>query len=66
MWIISWDDFRKLVGDKWDPGLNMPFDPIASKEAETLSLKVAIINGKNLESFENFLDNKSFVGTLIG
>ena len=24
---ISWKDFRKIVGDKWDPGLNAPFDP---------------------------------------
>src|SRR3989344_5028238 len=26
---ISWHNFRKLVGNKWTPGLNMPFDPIA-------------------------------------
>ena len=26
---ISWEDFRKMVGDEWTPGKNTPFDPIA-------------------------------------
>jgi len=43
---ISWKNFRKIVGDKWDPGLNAPFDPVASKESEKLGLEVAIMNGK--------------------
>jgi len=62
---ISWKDFRKIVGDKWDPGLNAPFDPIASKEAEKLKLEVAIMNGKNLDNFEKYLNNKKFIGTVI-
>ena len=28
---ITWTDFRKLVGDEWIPGMNAPFDPVASK-----------------------------------
>lgn len=62
---ISWKNFRKIVGSKWIPGLSSPFDPEASKLAEKLKLKVAIINGKNLERLENFLDNKPFIGTVI-
>ncbi len=61
---ISWKKFRKLVGNKWDPGLNMPFDPIAAKEAERLGLKVIII-GKNLNNLKNFLDGKKFKGTVV-
>lgn len=61
---IAWKDFRKLVGNKWDPGLNMPFDPIAAREAERLGLKVVII-GKNLNNLKNFLDGKKFNGTVI-
>lgn len=63
---ISWADFRKIVGDKWKPGLNMPFDPIASKKAEQLGLKVQILNGRNLKNLENCLDEKKFEGTVIG
>lgn len=62
---ISWPDFRKIVGDKWSPGLSMPFDPRASKIAEKLKLKIIMINGKNLERLEDFLNNKPFIGTII-
>lgn len=62
---ISWKDFKKIVGDKWIPGANKPFDPVASKLAAKLKLKVAMINGKNLERFEDFLNNKPFIGTTI-
>lgn len=62
---ISWKGFRKLIPKKWDPGLNSPFDPVASKEAEKIGLEVAIINGKKLRELEHFLNDKKFVGTLI-
>lgn len=63
---ISWKDFRKLVGDKWDPGLNLPFDPVASKLSEKLKLCVIVMNGKPLSNLQNFLSGKKFKGTLIG
>lgn len=62
---ISWKDFRKLVGDKWDPGLNLPFDPIASKEAEKLSLEVVVMKGSDLENFKSYISGNSFKGTII-
>lgn len=62
---VTWKDFKKIVGDKWTPGLSMPFDPRASKMAEILKIKVIIINGKHLDRLENFLNNKPFVGTTI-
>jgi uridylate kinase len=61
---ISWSEFRKLVGSKWSPGLNMPFDPIASKEAEKYGIK-AIIIGKDLDNLRKVLDGKQFCGTTI-
>lgn len=62
---ISWHDFRKIIGNKWDSGLNLPFDPIASKLAEKLNLKVIILNGKNLSNLNNCLNKKNFEGTII-
>lgn len=62
---ISWKEFRKLVGNKWNPGLNVPFDPVASGEAQKLSLRVIIMNGSNLANLENFLNGKAFKGTII-
>jgi len=62
---IGWADFRKIVGNKWDPGLNLPFDPVASRLAEKMGLRVAILNGKNLPNLKNFLAGKKFKGTII-
>lgn len=62
---ISWTDFRKIVGNKWDPGLNAPFDPIASKIAQEAEMEVAIMNGKKLKNVERYFDGKGFTGTVI-
>jgi uridylate kinase len=62
---IFWKDFQKLVGNKWTPGMNSPFDPIAAKLAAKLKIKVAMINGHKLQELENFLNNKPFIGTII-
>jgi uridylate kinase len=62
---VDWKSFGHIVGDKWSPGLSMPFDPRASKLAARLKLKIVMINGKNLERLEDFLNNKPFIGTII-
>lgn len=62
---ISWQDFQKIVGTKWIPGLSMPFDPIASKLASKLKMKVVMINGKNLDNLNKFLNGEPFIGTKI-
>ena len=62
---ISWTEFRQMVGNKWDPGMNAPFDPIASKIAEENNLEVAILNGKKLKNIQNYLDGLKFKGTII-
>jgi uridylate kinase len=55
-----------MVGDTWEPGMNVPFDPIASRKAEQLGLRVLVVNGKNLENLADALDGKKFTGTVIG
>ena len=62
---ISWPDFRKIVGNKWDPGLNVPFDPIASKLAEEQNLKVIIAEGKNINNLARIFNGEKFIGTII-
>jgi uridylate kinase len=62
---LSWKDYRSMVSSEWDPGMNLPFDPIASKEAEELGLELVFIGGHNLESFNNYLKGESFTGTTI-
>ena len=62
---VSWRDFRKMVGDTWEPGKNTPFDPIASKRAEELGLTVICAGGRNIENVRRILDDADFVGTRI-
>ena len=63
---ISWADFCAMVGDEWIPGKNVPFDPIASKHAARIGLKVICAAGKNLANLQKILMNEAFVGTTIG
>lgn len=62
---INWHDFRKIVGNKWDPGLNMPFDPVASRNAQKLGLKVIIAEGRNIKNLEKIFKGEKFQGTVI-
>lgn len=63
---ISWKDFREMVGNEWDPGMNVPFDPVASRLAHHAGIKVAILNGNNTKNLDNLLHSKRFIGTVIG
>lgn len=63
---ILWKDFRKIVGDKWIPGANLPFDPIASKEAEKQKMKVIVMSGANIIEVKKAIEGKKFKGTVIG
>ncbi len=63
--VSSWKDFRDILPDHWVPGSNIPFDPIAAKEAQELGLEVIIMNGKNLDNIKNYLDKKEFNGTIV-
>ena len=61
----TWEDFRRLIPEKWDPGLSSPFDPIAAKEAQEKDIEVACISGANLDSLKQYLDGQMFTGTKI-
>lgn len=63
---ISWDDYRAMIEDAWSPGSHSPFDPVASKRASQLDLKVFYLNGTHLDTFERALNGEPFVGTVIG
>lgn len=63
---ISWEDFRKMVGDEWVPGKNAPFDPIASKLADESNLTVICADGRNIENTIAILEGRDAEGTIIG
>lgn len=62
---ITWDAMEELVGNKWTPGYNAPFDPIATKLAKSLGLTVAIANGNDMKNIKKIIDGEAFKGTVI-
>ncbi len=62
---ISWKDFRAMVGNEWNPGLNAPFDPIASRLAEENGMTVIAADGRNIENTRAILSDEPFEGTII-
>jgi uridylate kinase len=65
IFIINWANYRSLIPSVWSPGLNTPFDPVASKKAQELLLEVSIMNGADMENFKNYLNGCKFEGTTI-
>ncbi|MDR0399749.1 MAG: UMP kinase [Treponema sp.] len=63
---ISWAEFRSLVGDEWTPGKNVPFDPVASRHAAKIGLRVICAGGRDLSNLEKILRGENFLGTIIG
>ncbi|MGH7246329.1 MAG: UMP kinase [Candidatus Levyibacteriota bacterium] len=61
---MNWDEFRKLVGDEWIPGMNAPFDPVAAKKAQEMGVKVVVMNG-DFDNIEKYFTNQPFLGTII-
>lgn len=62
---ITWTDFRSMIGHTWDPGLNVPFDPIAARIAQLNNISVHIMNGRKLANIVNAIHGKPFSGTRI-
>lgn len=62
---ISWKDYRKMTGNKWNPGSHLPFDPIGSKSAQANKQKVIVADGKNLKNLQNIFAGQTFKGTVI-
>lgn len=63
---VSWADFQSIVGTEWNPGLNAPFDPVATKKAAALGLTVCVAAGGDLPNLDKILRGQDFFGTTIG
>lgn len=63
---LAWIEYQKIVGTKWRPGLNLPFDPVASGLARVSGLDVCIIYGRKFSEIQKAIEGKKFNGTVIG
>lgn len=62
---MSWKDYRKMVGNVWEPGANWPFDPVASREAQKNKMQVIVMNGTNLAEVTKAISGRPFRGTVL-
>ncbi len=63
---LSWEQFRELVGGTWSPGINVPFDPVATTKAAEIRLQVIVASGRNIDNLKRILSDREFEGTVIG
>ncbi len=61
----TWDFIHTLVGDTWKPGMNTPFDPIATQLASEINLDVIVAHGANFANLDALFGGLPFVGTII-
>ncbi len=62
---IDWSNFLRIIGGDWVPGMNAPFDPVASLRCHQKNKKVVVLNGQNLSNLSNYFSGKKFKGTEI-
>lgn len=62
---ITWSKYRRLIGEKWKPGMRAPVDPVAARLAAKLKMIVVVARGTDLKNLENILEGKKFKGTTI-
>ncbi|MCX7881108.1 MAG: UMP kinase [Patescibacteria group bacterium] len=62
---MTWTEMEKLAGDKWTPGMNFPFDPIATKLAKKLGLTLITTNGSDFKNLEKIIEGEQFKGTVV-
>ncbi len=62
---LTWDEYKKMAGDTWRPGANIPFDPVATSRAAELGLTLIAAEGRNLENLQAIMNGQEFEGTTI-
>lgn len=62
---LTWTEYRKMAGEEWRPGANVPFDPVATKKAAETGLTVICAAGRDLDNLQAILEGRDFVGTVI-
>lgn len=62
---INWTGFQKIVGKKFIPGANTPFDPVATAFAAKSGLALVLANGKRIENLKKIIKGDKFIGSVV-
>jgi uridylate kinase len=62
---LSWQQYEGMIGGKYAPGMKVPFDPPAAKEAKQEGMSMAMLYGEDLDNVRDYLEGRKFRGTVI-
>jgi len=63
---LTWDTFRTMIPPKHEPGIHVPFDPVASEIAQSKRIVTVIIGKTDIfNKLTLCLSGKEFAGTII-
>lgn len=63
--LMTWREYREMIGEEWYLDRRVPFDPYAVKLAQQLKLEVVFLSGHDLDNFDKALSGQDFIGTTI-
>ncbi len=62
---LTWKQYRKMVGNKWIPGMKAPVDPVAARFAQEKKMRAIVVRGTDMENLRKAIAGKKFRGTTI-
>ncbi|MDX1535567.1 MAG: UMP kinase [Candidatus Spechtbacterales bacterium] len=63
---ITWEKYENILPDKkWQPGMKVPIDPVATKFAKRNNIGCILLRGTNISNLKKYTEGKSFDGTVI-
>ena len=63
--ILTWKEYRTIIGSHWVPGMHAPFDPTASRLAQKNKLSVFFMGGDSLGDLSHILHGEKWNGSVI-
>jgi len=62
---LDWQDYLKLIPDRWSPGLRAPVDPVAARLAKKENIKAIVAYGRDIKNLKKILRREKFKGTIV-
>lgn len=62
---LTWKKYRKMVGNKWIPGMKAPVDPIAARYGQEKKMHAIVVRGTEIKNLRRAIVGGKFRGTII-
>lgn len=63
---LTWNEYEKVLGNaKYEPRSHFPIDVYATSKAKKMGVEFIIMDGRNLENLDKYLNEKEYKGTIV-